>query len=118
MIYNIVESQTITPYMYCRLLQCNVPDNPSTGMFGYFPYSSVIFLDDYVNLWCIYTQKEAFPIKNALRGSLVIGIIEGFGKDYENYTSNLQLLQDNSQEIVLLMRCSNDSCRQHVFMTL
>lgn len=48
----------------------------------------MIFPDNYVDLWCNYTQKEAFTIKNALRGSLVIGITEGFGKDYENYTSN------------------------------
>lgn len=59
-----------------------------------FPYSSVIFPDDYVNLWCNYTQEEAYTIKNALRGSLSIGIIEGFGEAYNNYTNKFAAMAE------------------------
>ena len=59
-----------------------------------FPYSSVIFPDDYVNLWCNYTQEEAFTIKKALKGSLSIGIIEGFGEAYNNYTNNFAAMAE------------------------
>ena len=41
-------------------------------------------------MWCNFTQQEVFTIKNTLRGSLSIGIHEGFGKDYREYLNNFQ----------------------------
>ena len=52
-----------------------------------FPYFGAIFPDNYQdsNLWCGYTSEEVHTIKNALKGSMSIGISEGFQERFNSF---------------------------------
>lgn len=62
-----------------------------------FPYFSIVFPDNYRNLWYNFTQEEVFIIKNALKGSLSIGIVEGLGKEYHDFLEGITGNPDQEQ---------------------
>lgn len=53
-----------------------------------YPYYDVTFPDSYVNLWCGFSNEQVFVIKNALRGSLLVGVHKGSGGTYEKFLEN------------------------------
>lgn len=53
-----------------------------------YPYFDVTFPDSYVNLWCGFSDEQVFVIKNALRGSLLVGVHKGIGDTYEKFLDN------------------------------
>lgn len=48
-------------------------------------YSNIAFPEEYVNLWCSYTPEEVYKLKQALRGSMMLGISDGTGQEREEY---------------------------------
>ena len=52
------------------------------------PYFNVAFTDEYVDIWCNHTLQEVYDIKNALRGTLLLGITRGSGNHYLRFFDN------------------------------
>lgn len=50
-----------------------------------YPYFDVRFPDSYDNLWCGFSDEQVFVIKNALRGSLLLGLHMGIGENFETF---------------------------------
>lgn len=52
------------------------------------PYHDVVFPEEYANVWCHYSNETIFKLKNALRGSLLLGISEGMGPEHEHFLTD------------------------------
>ena len=50
-----------------------------------FPYYNILFPEEYKNMWCRFKSEEVYKLKQALSGTLLLGISEGMGSEYENY---------------------------------
>ena len=50
-----------------------------------YPYFDVSFPDSYENLWCGFSNDQIFAIKNALRGSLLLGLHKGLGVNFGTF---------------------------------
>jgi hypothetical protein len=48
----------------------------------------VLFPEEYTNVWCHYSSEAIFKLKNALRGSLLLGISEGTGPERELFLTS------------------------------
>lgn len=71
-------------------VQCIIIISTTTCRYVWiFPYAGAVFPDNYdnENLWCGYTNSEVYAIKNALKGSLSIGVTEGKGSMYEAFSN-------------------------------
>lgn len=52
------------------------------------PYHNVIFPEEYTNMWCRYSSEAVYKLKNALKGSLLLGISEGTGPEREEFLAS------------------------------
>ena len=49
-----------------------------------------MFPEEYTSIWCRYSNEDVYRLKNALRGSLLLGISEGSGPEREEYLKNFR----------------------------
>ena len=47
-----------------------------------------MFPEEYMNLWCRYNNKDVYRLKNALKGSLLLGMSEGLGPELKDYLTH------------------------------
>ena len=52
------------------------------------PYHNVVFPEEYADVWCRYNNEDVYRLKNALSGSLLLGISEGTGPEREEYLTS------------------------------
>lgn len=53
-----------------------------------YSYHNIIFPDNYPDIWCGFTSEEITIIKNALRGSLLVGLDQGSGDVYQEFVAD------------------------------
>lgn len=61
-------------------------------------------------LWCDFSDEEVFTIKKALRGSLLVGLSNGVGDNYQNYLENF------SETVNTVAPSSNEECEEVRFL--
>ena len=47
-----------------------------------------MFPEEYMNLWCRYSNEDVYRLKNALKGSLLLGMSEGSGPELKDYLTH------------------------------
>ena len=52
------------------------------------PYHNIVFPEEYANVWCRYSSEAVYRLKNALRGSLLLGISEGTGPEHKEFLNS------------------------------